>query len=102
MMFKRAFVSSSSFEPYCFIFSVFFHQGLKLKQTSNKAVGFYFICHILLSLNTLEMSGFSSSKTASFPNSTNTKGGEKEVRAELNSEVQHVTFQGDPSGRLTR
>lgn len=45
----------------------------------------------MLSLNTLEMSGFSSSKAASFPNSTNTKGGEKEVRVEFRSAARYIS-----------
>lgn len=51
------------------------------------------------------MSGFSSNKTASFPNSTNTKRGKKRKAVlESCSEVLHATFQGeeDPSGKLTQ
>lgn len=49
------------------------------------------------------MSGFSSNKTASFPNSTNIKRGKRKPALESCSEALHVTFRGeDPSGKLTQ
>lgn len=49
------------------------------------------------------MSGFSSNKTASFPNSTKHEVGKRKPALELHSEELHVTFRGeDPSGRLTQ